>query len=258
MPGIGSGPGYYKEDTGQWVQTLSPMEYRNISNGAPAASQPGGGIRLSEPPRLRPGQKAAQYLNDVLGLNGLKQATGGGGLFGGGGFGGGGDGGGGTAFGGGGGAGYPSAGSRIGSIGPIDMTASNAATFGRAKDVAGQTGRSSLDTLRAVLGETGQLGGGAEAQGVRDVVENAAGQTGEVNREMAIQGGRQAFDVARTNQAAGITQRGQDIQAQEAQARLAQEQAQIMFQQQMAKSQQQLDLLRMVLGQAGGGAGSLY
>ena len=154
--------------------------------------------------------------------------------------------------------GAPTAGGRIGSIGPIDMTAANSAIYGRAKDVAGQTGRASIDTLRAVLGETGQLGGGAESQGVRDIVENAAGQVGDVNREMAIQGGRQAFDVARTNQAAGITQRGQDIQAQEAQARLAQEQADIMFKQQMARSQQQLDLLRMVLGQSGGSAGLMY
>ena len=195
------------------------------------------------------GQRVNQFSSAALG--GLREAASGSGVFGSMDVSGGGGVGGGTAGGpGGGGAGYPAAGSRIESIAPIDMTAANAAIYGRAKDVAGQTGRASIDTLRGVLGETGQLGGGAEAQGVRDIVESAAGQVGDVNREIAIQNARQGLDVARTNQAAGITQRGQDIQAQEAAARLAQQQANIMFQQQMAKSQQQLDLLRLVLGQS--------
>lgn len=144
-----------------------------------------------------------------------------------------------------------SAGSQVPGIGPIDNTAANAASFGAAKDTAGKVARSSLDSLRGILGETGQLGSGAEVQGSRDIVENAAGLVGDVNRQSAITNSNQALDVAKTNQSAGITQRGQDIAAQEAQARLAQEQAAL-------NSQRQLDLLRMALGQGANGIGGLY
>ena len=207
-------------------------------------------VSEEEPPKdpYKAGQDKAAYISSMLGslglsLQGLQQAGGGGG----------------------GNFGMSTAqpiapAPSAPDIGPIDTSASDRATFGRAKDVAGQTGRASLDSLRAVLGETGQLGGGAESQGVRDVVENAAGQVGEVNREQAIQGSKRAFETAQANQAAGIAQRGQnitsavaqrgqDVQAQEAQARLAQQQANIQFQQQMSAGNRQLELLKMVLGQ---------
>ena len=142
-------------------------------------------------------------------------------------------------------------GSTIPSIGPIDTTAADEASFARAKDVAGQTGRASLDSLRGLLGETGQLGGGAETQATRDVVEHAAGQTGEVNREQAIQRSERAMQTALANQQAGITQRGQDIAAKEAQARLALAQTQL-------QSQRSLELLRLALTQAGSSSRALY
>jgi hypothetical protein len=145
-------------------------------------------------------------------------------------------------------------GSSVPGVGPIDNTASNAAIFGQAKDTAGQIGRSSLDTLRGVLGETGQLGGGAEVQGSRDIVESAMGQVGGVNRDLATTNAAQALDIGKTNQAAAITQRGQDIAAQEANARLAQEQAAL-------ASQRQLDLLRLAIqgtSQTPSGFANLY
>ena len=142
-------------------------------------------------------------------------------------------------------------GSSIPSIAPIDTTAADDASFARAKDVAGQTGRASLDSLRGLLGETGQLGGGAEVQATRDVVEHAAGQTGEVNREQAIQRSERAMQTALANQQAGVTQRGQDIAAKEAQARLALAQTQM-------QSQRSLELLRLALTQAASTPRGLY
>ena len=144
-------------------------------------------------------------------------------------------------------------------VGPIDTTAADEASFARAKDVAGQTGRASLESLRGLMGETGQLGGGAETQATRDIVESAAGQVGDVNREQAIQRSERGFQTALANQQSGLTQRGQDINAQEAQARLAMAQTQLQFQQQQAQAQRSLDLLRLALSQAGtAGSAGLY
>jgi hypothetical protein len=84
-----------------------------------------------------------------------------------------------------------------------------------------------------VLGETGQLGGGAEVQGSRDIMENAAGGLRDVANQQAITGSNQALDIAKTNQSSAVTQRGQDIAAEEAMARLALEQSQLAWQRQM-------------------------
>lgn len=121
-------------------------------------------------------------------------------------------------------------GAQVPGIGPIDNTAANTAAFTQAKDQAGKIGRSSLESLRGLLGETGQLGGGAEASATRQLVQDAAGGLRNVRNEQAITGSNQALDIAKTNQAAGITQRGQDINAQEAAARLALEQNQLAWQ----------------------------
>lgn len=127
-----------------------------------------------------------------------------------------------------------------GAIAPIDNTAANSAAFGAAKDTAGQLGRSSLDSLRSLLGETGQLGGGTESQGTRDIVENAAGQLGQVSRDQATTQSGQALDIAKTNQGSAVTQRGQDIQAQEAAA-------QLQLAQQEFLSNQSLNALKLAL-----------
>ncbi len=149
-----------------------------------------------------------------------------------------------------------SAGPSVPGVAPIDMTASNNATYAHARDVAGQEGRSQVDSLQGLMGAAGQLGGGAQAQGLRDVVENAAGQVGEVNRGLAQTNAGQALEVAKANQASSLAQRGQNISAQEAQARIAQEQAQMQFNNMQMQSQRQLELLRMALGFASSTMGS--
>lgn len=136
-------------------------------------------------------------------------------------------------------------GTPLADVAPVDQTAADAATFGKAKDQAGQTGRSAIDSMNGLLGATGQLGSGAQVQGTRDVVENAASGVNDVTRANAVNTAQSDLDVAKTNQATKLTERGQDISAQQAQAQLAMEQAQL-------NSQRQLAMLQQILGFSGG------
>ena len=190
-----------------------------------------------------PDQMLANDLNPMLGpANNLRDAMNA--LNGGGGSGGSGGSGGGGLFGGGGGTGNAGAGGSGGYAGmggaggigggslaymmgggsaaptPPDMTASNAATFGRAKDQAGQTGRASLTSLRDELGVSGMLGSGAEVQGVRDITQDAAGQVGQVTRDQAVNDSSQKADFAKLKYQGDISMRGQDVQAQGDMARI--------------------------------------
>lgn len=156
-------------------------------------------------------------------------------------------------------AGGITAGSRLPTLQMPDQSAASRAAFATAKDRVGQTGRASLDALRGELGASGMLGGGAEGQLVRDTVTKASGELGQVSRDQASKEADLAADFAKTNYTGGIAQRGQDVQAAEAQARLAQEQrladATLNFQKQQAASQQQLSMLQLALsGLKGGGA----
>lgn len=135
---------------------------------------------------------------------------------------------GGTAFGmpgvggvGSGASGPVSAGGGVAPLQMPDMSQSNAATFAAAKDKVGQSSRAALDSLNGLLGSTGQLGGGASVLAARDVVNNNAEQLGQVDRDLANTNAATALDVAKTNYGGALTQRQQDIQAQEANASLA-------------------------------------
>ena len=170
-----------------------------------------------------PQDRLAQDLNPMLGpasnLRDAMASLSGGNM----GAGGGGGMGGGTGFTGGGGTGgslpYMMSDS-LAAPTPPDMSAANAAVFGRAKDQAGQTGRASLQSLRDELGATGMLGSGAEAQGVRDITQSAAGQLGDVTRDQAIQGANQQADFAQMGYQGQVAMRGQDVQAQGDRARI--------------------------------------
>lgn len=132
-----------------------------------------------------------------------------------------------------------------GYVAPIQMadtSAANAAAYAKAKDQVGQSSRSAIDSLRDVLGATGQLGGGAEAQATRDIVSSAAGDLGQVSRDQAQTGAELAQRTAEMGYQGALTQRGQDIAAQEANARLA-----------LEARQQYLSLLQTALGGAMGG-----
>lgn len=150
-------------------------------------------------------------------------------------------------------------GARLPTLQMPDQTASTNAAFASAKDKVGKVGRASLDSLRGELGASGMLGGGAEAQGVRDVIQSGAGELGEVSRAQAGKSADLSADFAKTNFAGGITQRGQDVSAAEANARMAQEariaDANLAFQRQQAQASNQLQMLQLALsGMKGGGA----
>lgn len=140
-----------------------------------------------------------------------------------------------------------------------DMSKAGAAAFAGAKDRAGGVARSMVDSLRGELGASGNLGGGAEVQGIKDIARDAGGVIGQASRDQAMKEADLGADFAKTGYTGAITQRGQDISAQEANARLAQEKEQeasrLAFQQESLRSQQQLQLLQLALsGIKGGGA----
>ena len=106
-------------------------------------------------------------------------------------------------------------------VAPVQMPDTSAATsaaFARAKDQAGALSRASLDSLTGELGSQGMLGGGAQAQGAADILGQATNTMGnEISSEAGQQAGI-AADFAKTGYEGDITQRGQDIQEQEAAA----------------------------------------
>lgn len=128
----------------------------------------------------------------------------------------------------------------VASIAPVDMTQANSAALGAAQDTAGQQARSSIDTMNSLLGSQGQLGGGAQVQGTRDIVENALSAVGGVNRQNLTNTASGALTTNLANQNAAVTQRGQDIQSQEAAAQLA-------LSQQEFLSNQSLNALKLAL-----------
>ena len=96
-------------------------------------------------------------------------------------------------------------------IAPIDMTAANSAAFGRAKDQVGQQSAGALAGLRSALGGRGMLGSGAEYRGTQGVITKGQGELGEVSRTQAINDVAMSADIAKANQQADLTMRGQDI-----------------------------------------------
>jgi len=126
------------------------------------------------------------------------------------------------------------------SIQAPDPTAATNAAFASAKDRAGNLTRASLDSLAGEMGAQGMLGSGGQMQGMADILTSGTNIMGEESR---AQMGKQAdisADFAKTKYAGDITQRGQDIAAQEANARLA-----------LAQQQQQYQLLNTILNSLG-------
>lgn len=101
-----------------------------------------------------------------------------------------------------------------------DTSAAQAATYGRAKDRAGQEARASLTALQEMFAERGLSGSGIAASESGKAIERSRAGLGEVSREQAIQEAAQAARRGELEYQGQITQRGQDINAaQEAAAR---------------------------------------
>lgn len=101
---------------------------------------------------------------------------------------------------------------RIQPIAPIDDSEAWRATYGRAKETAGNQSRRALDALMEMQGARGILGGGL---GISEIGSNVIGpalnQLGDVNRQLAEQSYAAEVDRQRTNYQGGINQRSQDI-----------------------------------------------
>lgn len=228
-----------------WWQLQKPGTVQNLQSSAPPGYEYNLVDAAYERTPTSAGERASQFSDAAMPAS-LK------GLFGAGGSGGGGSIGGGAAFGMGGGAAAPGGGSGgpvqggggVGALQMPDQAEANNAEFARAKDRAGKTARASIDALNGELGATGALGGGAQVQGTKDIIQNAAGAEGEVVRDQAMKNADLRADTAKTNYAGSITQRGQDINAQEANARLA-----------LESRQQQMQMLQMIMASLGGGSG---
>lgn len=130
-----------------------------------------------------------------------------------------------------------------------DTSAATASAFATAKDQAGQIARSSLDSLAGELGAQGQLGSGEQFQKTGEIVGQAANTLGQESRSEAETNANLAADFAKTGYQGAISQRGQDIQAQEAAAQLAEETR-------LAQQNQTMQMLALALRGIGSGSPS--
>jgi hypothetical protein len=146
-----------------------------------------------------------------------------------------------------------------------DQSAAESAAFGAAKDQTGQETSGALTGLQSALAGRGMLGSGAEIGGTAAVINKGQGELGAASREQATNHLANQLDIEKANQGAAVstrgqnmgysattrgqdvTQRGQDIQAQEAQAQLALTQSL----QQAAQRQQILQSILNNTGQPG-------
>lgn len=117
-------------------------------------------------------------------------------------------------------SGAPSASSSFSASTPTltmpDTSAANAASYAAAKDQAGQTSGAALRSLQNVMAGRGLSGSNLEADQARQIIQNTAQGINDVSRTQAINNTQLAQQAAELQYQGGITQRGQDIQQQEA------------------------------------------
>jgi hypothetical protein len=80
----------------------------------------------------------------------------------------------------------PGGGSTAPAYNPAQAEAARAAAFARAKDMAGQTARASLDSLQGILADRGMTGSAGEAAATADVVQGAQGTIDEFGRAQLL------------------------------------------------------------------------
>lgn len=111
-----------------------------------------------------------------------------------------------------------------------DMTAADDAQFNRVKDKVGQSTKGAITGLRSALASRGQLGGGGEFKGTESIIGRGLGEIGDLGREQIIQGSQRNAETAALDYTGGITQRGQDMSAQQAADALAARLAETQYQ----------------------------
>ena len=91
--------------------------------------------------------------------------------------------------------------------------AARAAAFGRAKDQIGQSTRGAVDSLRDAYGGSGSSG--AQREGMEGIMGQGLGHVNEFTREQLMQDLARSGEVSDLTYGGNITQRQQDIQAQQ-------------------------------------------
>lgn len=149
-------------------------------------------------------------------------------------------------------SGAASAGAGTGAGGPVspgaqiagpqmpDLDKANSLAFGAAKDKVGALNKSALASLNGELGATGRLGSGAQYQADKDIITSGSAQLGEEASNEATNAANLNAQGALAGYTGAITQRGQDIQSQQANASLA-----------IQKSNQQMQMLDLILKSLG-------
>ena len=100
-------------------------------------------------------------------------------------------------------------------IAPLNLAASDNAAFANAKDQAGQTAQASMTGLQQALAARGMGGAGYEAGQIGNTLATAANQIGAAGRAQAIEDANLTAEGNVANLGAQVSQRGQDIGAQQ-------------------------------------------
>lgn len=106
-------------------------------------------------------------------------------------------------------------------IAPLDLSKASTAAFATAKDQAARTAAASLTGLNQALTSRGLGGAGYEAGQVGNTLAQEANTIGEAGRAEAAKEADLQAQAAEANLGAEVTQRGQDIGAQQAAAERA-------------------------------------
>lgn len=94
--------------------------------------------------------------------------------------------------------------------------AARAAAFARAKETSGQNALAAFKGLQANVENTGRMGSSYEAQGLGAILGGAQNGVNDFTREQLIQDLNRQAGIADETYQGNITQRGQDIQRQQA------------------------------------------
>lgn len=94
--------------------------------------------------------------------------------------------------------------------------AARSAAFARAKEQAGQNALAGLRTVQENVADRGLMDSSYEANLTGNVISGASGQVNDFTREQLIQDLNRAAQISDTTYQGNITQRGQDLQRQQA------------------------------------------
>ena len=94
-----------------------------------------------------------------------------------------------------------------------DESAARMAALGRAKDTIGAASRGAVDSLRDAYGGSGNSG--AQRQGMENIMAGGLGEMSDFALEQMLQDFARSGQISDRNYQGNITQRGQDIQAQQ-------------------------------------------